>query len=75
MSFSLALTKYSSKEGYCDTSEKGRGKRPSMGENLQNARFKNGHTRVEMRVLKTLACRKNVGGFFKRIRDLSLLGS
>ena len=33
-----------------------------MGENL---RFKNEHARVEMRVLKMLACRKNVGGFFK----------
>ena len=30
-----------------------------MGE---KARFKNGHARVETRVLKTLACRKNVGG-------------
>ena len=33
-----------------------------MGE---NARFKNGHARVETRVLKTLACRKNVGDLFK----------
>ena len=31
-----------------------------MGE---NARFKNGQARVETSVLKTLACRKNVGGF------------
>ena len=30
-----------------------------MGE---NARFKNGHARVETRVLKTLACRKSAGG-------------
>ena len=31
-----------------------------MGE---NTRFKNGHARVETRMLKMLACRKNVGGF------------
>ena len=29
----------------------------------KNARSKNGHARVETRVLKTLACGKNVGGF------------
>ena len=27
--------------------------------------LKNGHARVETRILKTLACRKNVRGFFK----------
>ena len=27
--------------------------------------FETGHARVETRVLKTVACRKNVGGFFK----------
>ena len=31
----------------------------------ENARFKSGRASVETRVLKTLACRKNVGGFFK----------
>ena len=35
-----------------------------MGE---NERFKNGHVRDETRVLKTLTCRKNVGGFFINI--------
>ena len=45
---------------------------PNLGlRNLQslemgdNARFKNGHASVDTRVLKTLACRKNVVGFFK----------
>ena len=33
-----------------------------MGE---NARFKKGHARVETQVSKTLACRKNAGGFVK----------
>ena len=31
----------------------------------KNACFTNGHASVETRVLKALACRKNVGGFFK----------